>query len=151
MQKQPFWIGYVCAAVAVALCTLIGLAMVPRFDVVNIAMVYLLAVVVIALRFSRGAAIVCAALSVAAFDVTFVPPAGTLTVDDIQYLFTFGIMLTVALVISGLMERGHRQVAVQTVLTVTADRACAQHPAGVDFARPAHALGGDRRGVVEPG
>jgi two-component system sensor histidine kinase KdpD len=30
-----------------------GLAMVPRFDIVNVAMVYLLAVVVIALRFSR--------------------------------------------------------------------------------------------------
>ena len=29
----------------------------PRFDLVNVAMVYLLAVVIIALRFSRGPAI----------------------------------------------------------------------------------------------
>ena len=57
-------------------CTLAGCAMQPRFDLVNIAMVYLLAVVVVALRFSRGPAIAAAVLSVAAFDVLFVPPRG---------------------------------------------------------------------------
>jgi K+-sensing histidine kinase KdpD len=36
---------------ATAACTLAGLAMRERFDVVNIAMVYLLAVVVVALRY----------------------------------------------------------------------------------------------------
>jgi len=55
MDTARHWIGYASAAGAALLCTLIGLAMVPRFDIVNIAMVYLLAVVVIALRFSRGA------------------------------------------------------------------------------------------------
>ena len=121
MQKQHVWLGYVCAAVAVALCTLIGQAMAPRFDVVNIAMVYLLALVVIASRFSRGAAITCATLSVAAFDFAFVPPAGTFTVHDIQYLFTFAIMLAVALVISGLTERDRRHVEAQTALAVAAE------------------------------
>jgi len=121
MEKQRLWIGYLCTAVVVAVCTLIGLAMAPRFDVVNIAMVYLLAVVVIALRFSRGAAIACATLCVAAFDFTFVPPAGTLTVHDIQYLFTFAIMLAVALIISGLTQRARRHIEAQTALTVAAE------------------------------
>jgi hypothetical protein len=40
MAKKLSWFGYVCAAVAVGLCTLIGLVMAPRFDIVNIAMVY---------------------------------------------------------------------------------------------------------------
>jgi two-component system, OmpR family, sensor histidine kinase KdpD len=118
MERQFFWLGYVCAGAAAASCTLIGLVMAPRFDIVNIAMVYLLAVVVIALRFSRGAAVVCAVLCVAAFDFTFVPPAGTLTVHDIQYLLTFAIMLSVALVISGLMQRARRNNAKQAALTV---------------------------------
>ena len=104
MKKSYYWNGYTCAIAVAVICTLIGLAMVPRFDIVNIAMVYLLAVVLIALCFSRGAAILSAVLCVAAFDFTFVPPQGSFTVNDIQYLLTFAIMLTVALVISILME-----------------------------------------------
>jgi two-component system sensor histidine kinase KdpD len=102
-------------------CTLIGVAMQSRFDIVNIAMVYLLAVVVIALRFSRGAAIFSAALSVAAFDFVFVPPSGAFTVNDVQYLFTFAIMLIVALVISALIERAKQESAASTALAVEAE------------------------------
>src|SRR6476646_12295313 len=97
------WIGYAWAAAAALACTLAGFAMRPRFDLVNIAMVYLLAVVIIALRFSRGPAIAASMFSVAAFDFMFVPPRGRLTIDDIQYLLTFAIMLSVALVISRLV------------------------------------------------
>jgi K+-sensing histidine kinase KdpD len=64
-----------CAVGATALCTLAGWAMAPRFDIVNIAMVYLLAGVLIALFFTRGAAIASAMLCVAAFDFMFVPGA----------------------------------------------------------------------------
>ena len=95
--------------------------MVPRFDIVNIAMVYLLAVVLVALFFSRGAAILSSVLCVAVFDLVFVPPQGTFTVYDIQYLLTFAIMLTVALVISGLMERGRRQTDARSALAVEAE------------------------------
>ena len=84
--KPDTWInaltGYACAAAAALLCTLIGFAMEPRFDIVNIAMVYLLAVVIMALTFSRGAAIASSVLCVAAFDFVFVPPRGTFTVDE---------------------------------------------------------------------
>jgi len=115
------WIGYACAAGAALLCTLIGLAMAPRFDIVNIAMVYLLAVVVIALRFSRGAAILSSVLCVAAFDFMFVPPQGAFTVDDVQYLLTFAIMLAVALVISGLMAGGRRQAEARAALALESE------------------------------
>ena len=103
MDAGRDWKGYAWAVAACGACTLLGLAMRPRFDLVNVAMVYLLAVVVIALRCSRGAAIAAAALCVAAFDFLFVPPEGTFTVDDLQYLLTFAIMLAVALVISRLV------------------------------------------------
>lgn len=121
MAKVPDWVGYPGAAGAAAACTLAGLAMTPRFDIVNIAMVYLLAVVVIALLFSRGAAILAAALCVAAFDVVFVPPQGTFTVNDVQYLLTFAIMLAVALVISHLMERGRRETEARARLALEAE------------------------------
>jgi two-component system sensor histidine kinase KdpD len=104
-----------------AFCTLAGWAMHPRFDLVNIAMVYLLAVVIIALRFSRGPAIAASVLAVTAFDVVFVPPRGRLTIDDLQYLLTFAIMLAVALVISRLVENVRRQATQQASLAVEAE------------------------------
>jgi two-component system, OmpR family, sensor histidine kinase KdpD len=122
MDSRHPVIGFVFAIAAAALCTLIGLAMAPGFDIVNIAMVYLLAVVVVALRFSRGAAILCAILCVAAFDFMFVPPQGVFTVNDAQYLLTFAIMLTVALVISGLLDKGRREADARAALALEAER-----------------------------
>ena len=73
------WSGYAWALGATAASTLAGLAMRERFDLVNIAMVYLLAVVIVALACSRGPAIVATLLSVATFDLLFVPPRGAFT------------------------------------------------------------------------
>ena len=94
------WTGYAWAIGATLAATLAGFAMRGRFDLVNIAMVYLLAVVLVALYQSRGAAIAASVLCVAAFDVLFVPPEGTFTVHDAQYLLTFAIMLGVGLILS---------------------------------------------------
>lgn len=118
----PPWAGYAAATAAALACTALGLLMQDRFDLVNIAMVYLLAVVVIALYFSRGAAVFSAAASVLAFDVVFVPPAGMLTVHDAQYLLTFAIMLAVALAIATLKQRAQREEAARTALLLDAER-----------------------------
>jgi two-component system sensor histidine kinase KdpD len=120
MTRLP-WAGYAWAIVATAACTAAGMAMSPRFDLVNIAMVYVLAVVFVALRFTRGPAIATSILCVAAFDYQFVPPQGTFTVDDVQYLFTFAVMLAVALVISALTESVRRQANAQAALAVEAE------------------------------
>jgi len=87
------WVGYGGAAAAAVAATLIGLGMRPHFELVNIAMVYLLAVVAVALRFTRAPTILTSVLSVAAFDYFFVPPSGTFSVEDPQYVVTFAIML----------------------------------------------------------
>lgn len=108
--------GYAWAIVATLACTAAGWAMRGRFDLVNIAMVYVLGVVVIAMRFTRGPAIATAVLSIAAFDVLFVPPPGTFSVDDAQYLLTFAIMLAVGLVISRLAENVRAQAKAQAQL-----------------------------------
>ena len=121
MVERRRWIGYAWAVAAVAAATLAGWAMHPRFDLVNIAMVYLLAVVVVALRFSRGPAVVASVLCVLAFDFLFVPPRGTLTVDDAQYLLTFAIMLAVALVISRLVDSVRDRAAAQAALEIEAE------------------------------
>jgi two-component system sensor histidine kinase KdpD len=111
------WRGYAWALAATAIATVAGLLMTPRFDLVNVAMVYLAAVVVVSLRHARGPAVAAAILCMGAFDFLFVPPVGRFTVDDPQYLVSLAIMLAVALVISGLTaavkRRAHEQAALE--------------------------------------
>jgi len=113
--------GYAWAAGAIVASTLVGLAMTPRFDLVSIAMVYLLAVVLIALRFARGPTIAASVLGVAAFDYFFVHPAGTFHVDDPQYLLTFGMMLAVGLIVSHLTEAVRKRARAQAALALEAE------------------------------
>jgi len=79
----------------------------PFFDLANIVMVFLLAVVLVGLRFGRGPAVYAAFINVAAFDFFFVPPQFSFAVSDAQYLLTFGVMLAVGL-ITGQLTAGLR-------------------------------------------
>ena len=87
------------------LATVLGFAMFPFFDLSNLIMVYLLAVLVTATSCGRGPAVLNSLLSVLAFDFCFVPPRYTLAVADAQYIVTFAVMFLVALVISHLAAR----------------------------------------------
>ncbi len=82
----------------------------PWFDLVNIAMLFLAAVVGVALRHGRGPAALASVLSVGAFDFFFVPPRMSFAVSDVQYLVTFAVLLTVGLVI-GQLTAGLREQA----------------------------------------
>lgn len=103
------WGGYARAAAAVGIATAICWPMHSRFELANLIMVYLLAVVAVATRLGRGPAMFASVLSVAAFDFFFVPPQWTFAVSDTQYLVTFGVMLIVAFVISTLTNRVREQ------------------------------------------
>ena len=65
-------------------------------------MLFLLGVVLVAVRFGRGPAALAAFLNVAAFDFFFVPPRFSFAVSDVQYLVTFAVMLGVGLLIGQL-------------------------------------------------
>ncbi len=82
----------------------------PWFDLVNIAMLFLVAVVGVALRHGRGPAALASVISVAAFDFFFVPPRMSFAVSDVQYLLTFFVLLAVGLVI-GQLTAGLREQA----------------------------------------
>jgi two-component system, OmpR family, sensor histidine kinase KdpD len=84
----------------VIICTLIAWAMFPYFALANLIMVYLVGVMVTAIRFGRGSSILASVLSVAAFDFFYVVPYLTFAVSDTQYVVTFGVMLLVGLTIS---------------------------------------------------
>ena len=90
--------------------TLLATALLPYFDLANIVMLFLLTVVLVAVRFGRGPAVVAAFVSVGAFDFFCVPPRFSFAVTDAQYVLTFVIMLAVALII-GQMTAGLRYQA----------------------------------------
>jgi len=116
MSERRSWHGYAWAVGATALCTVVALAIQRRFDLVNIAMLYVLAVVFVALRFTRGASILTALLCIATLDYMFVPPRGTLRVDDVQYLLAFAILAAVALVVSRLVASVQREASARAAL-----------------------------------
>ena len=87
------WRGYVWTVAICAATTAFAALLMSVFDLANVVMVFLLAVVGVALRFGRGPGALAACLSVAAFDFFFVPPRLTFTVNDTQYVFTFVLML----------------------------------------------------------
>jgi two-component system sensor histidine kinase KdpD len=96
------WRGHVAALAGIALTTAIAHLALGFMAPTNIAMLYLLNVVGVALRFGRGPAAVAALLGVAAFDFTFVEPRWSFAVGDAQYLITFAVLLLVGLVIGQL-------------------------------------------------
>jgi two-component system sensor histidine kinase KdpD len=96
------WAGLACLAVTVG-----SVPLAQRFDRSNIVAIFILTVVLVAVRFGRGPAAMAAVLSVCAFDFFFVPPRLSFAVSDVQYLLTFGIMLAVGL-ITGQLTAGLR-------------------------------------------
>lgn len=114
--------GLLAALLITAVATIVGwplyhglhwpaLERAPHFSNINVLMIYLLGVLWVAARYNRSAAIFCSVLSVAAFDLLFVPPYLTFSVLDEQYILTFAVMLVTALTISTLTHRVRVQSA----------------------------------------
>jgi two-component system sensor histidine kinase KdpD len=94
--------GYLVALGSSAVLTAIAWPLVAVLDLPNIVMLFLLAVLGVALRYGRGPAALASVLNVGAFDFFFVPPRLSFAVADLQYVLTFGVMLTVGLIVGQL-------------------------------------------------
>ena len=97
--------AYLQAAVTVLLTTALGYLLRGVLQVTDVAMLYLLAVVIVASRFRRGPSVLATTLSIILFDVVFVPPYGEFGVHDTAYFLTFAMMFVVAIVMSDLTSR----------------------------------------------
>lgn len=98
---------YGLAIAACAATALLSHLLLPYFDLANIVMVFLLAVVGVGVWLGRGPAVLAAFLNVAVFDFFFVAPRLSFAVSDVQYLLTFAVMLIVGLV-TGQLTAGLR-------------------------------------------
>ncbi len=111
LDKPVNYRNYFYAVVIVALTTALNRLLFPFFSLPNLVMIYLLAIVIIALRLGRGASIVAAFLNAAAFDFFFIPPYFSLGVANHQYLLTILVMLIVGLILSTLTFNTRQQAA----------------------------------------
>ncbi|MCJ0764756.1 DUF4118 domain-containing protein [Variovorax terrae] len=101
------WPRYAWAVASSVAITLLATPLAQFFDLANIVMLFLLGVVLVAMRFGRGPAALAAFLNVAAFDFFFVAPRMSFAVSDVQYLVTFAVMLGVGL-LTGQLTAGLR-------------------------------------------
>lgn len=86
--------AYARAVLAVVVATTLGMLLRDGVSLPDQAMLYLAAIMVAALG-GRAPGMVAAVLSVAAYNLFFVPPLYTLAVNDLDHLITFAVMFTV--------------------------------------------------------
>lgn len=96
------WKGCFAAALFCAVITAFFNFFLPQFSPINLVMVYLLGVVLTALKFGRLPAVFASMINIVMFDWFFVAPTGQLGISDAQYAVTFSIMLGVGLLIGNL-------------------------------------------------
>ncbi|MBB6188102.1 sensor histidine kinase KdpD [Rhodanobacter sp. MP7CTX1] len=99
---------------ACGLTTFVAALLLRVFDLSNVVMLFLLTVVLVALRWGKAAGALAALVSVASFDFFFVPPILSFHVSDTQYIFTFVLMLVVALVTGQLAARLRSEATLAT-------------------------------------
>ena len=105
---RSFWLTirqYAWTVVLIAVITAAGKAFQPGLDLVTIALVYLLPVLVSAVRWGLWPSLAASFLGILSFDFFFIPPVLSITVSDVRYLLSFAIFLVVALVTGTLAAR----------------------------------------------
>ncbi len=101
--------AYLWTLLSVLLVTLLSKILEPAFDLVNIALLYLLPVLISAARWGRGPSLLASFVGVLAFDFFFVPPVLSFTVSDVRHVVAFAVFLLVALVTGTLATRLRNQ------------------------------------------
>lgn len=84
----------------------------PLFDLVNVALLYLLPVIFCAVRWGRGPSIFAALIAALSFDIFFVPPQLSVTVADFRYLLILVVFLADAIITGTLASRLRNQAEI---------------------------------------
>jgi two-component system, OmpR family, sensor histidine kinase KdpD len=105
MKATRMNLAYLWTLLTILFVTIIGKFLPPSFNLLNIALLYLLPVLISAAYWGRGPSFFASLLGVLAFDFFFIPPIYSFTVTDLQYLITFAVYLLVAFVISTIAAR----------------------------------------------
>lgn len=106
VQQRP----YVFITLSIAILTLVLKLLGPTFDLVNIALIFLLPVLLSAVYGGKGPSFYAAVIGVLAFDFFFVPPQLSFSVSDLRYVVSFVVFLFVASLTGGLAAKLKKQL-----------------------------------------
>ena len=117
-QHQPrqrsaqalMWFDYALAPVATLLASALAWAVSSLLPLPNISLVFLAAVLLVAVRSSLGPALVCAVLSFLTYDFLFIPPNFSFAIQREEDVLTLLFFLLMAALTGNLAARQRRQL-----------------------------------------
>ncbi len=104
------WRQYLLAALATLTATGVALMLSRHLALPNISLVFLAAVLMVAVRSSLGPALACAGLSFLLYDFLFIPPTFTFIVARQEDVLTLLFFLLMAVLAGNLASRQRRQL-----------------------------------------
>jgi two-component system sensor histidine kinase KdpD len=104
-RAAPSPAGWAASSGAVIATTLVAWFAFGHAYLTDVVMVYLLGVILVAMRFGYGPSLLAAVLSILSFDFFFIPPYFSFAVSDLRHIVTFTVMFVVAVVVSHLTKR----------------------------------------------
>ena len=104
------WFDYALAPVATVLASALAWAVSSVLPLPNISLVFLAAVLLVAVRSSLGPALVCAVLSFLTYDFLFIPPNFSFAIQREEDVLTLLFFLLMAALTGNLAARQRRQL-----------------------------------------
>ncbi|CAN7345277.1 DUF4118 domain-containing protein [Pseudomonas sp. LjRoot263] len=104
------WFDYALALVATVLASALAWAVSSVLPLPNISLVFLAAVLLVAVRSSLGPALACAALSFLTYDFLFIPPKFSFAIQREEDVLTLLFFLLMAALTGNLAARQRRQL-----------------------------------------
>jgi two-component system sensor histidine kinase KdpD len=104
------WRDYLLAVVATLMASALAWAVSSVLDLPNISLVFLAAVLLVAVRTSTGPALACSILSFLAYDFLFMPPNFSLTIQREEDVLTLLFFLLMSALTGNLAARQRRQM-----------------------------------------
>ncbi len=104
------WFDYALALVATVLASALAWAVESFLPLPNISLVFLAAVLLVAVRSSLGPALACAALSFLTYNFLFIPPNFSFTIQREEDVLTLLFFLLMAALTGNLAARQRRQL-----------------------------------------
>ena len=109
-MQSPVWFDYALALVATVLASALSWAVSSVLPLPNISLVFLAAVLLVAVRSSLGPALACAALSFLTYDFLFIPPNFSFSIQREEDVLTLLFFLLMAALTGNLAARQRRQL-----------------------------------------